>query len=575
MMNIGNKILNNKIKLFTYGIMCSAFIIATQLFYLQINLQKIFLLRGKKNFLRTEKVQSPRGNILDCDGRLLATNRPIINLYWQGTGKSQLDKKQNALLEQLEIILDMSLRNDQRTMNFLKNTERRHTKYLLAPDISFEQFSQIEEQFPNHKNIAIATHFKRFYPYHNCASHILGYLGTLNFKSIGKMGLEKLFEEQLKGEEGLTIKTINSLGKDLAEQKVKETLAGQDIQITIDITLQQILENVFPKEYAGAFILMDPHDGALRALVSRPDFDPSIFLHPIMSSDWHTLQEKQPFLNRAFNAAYPPGSIFKLVTVSAALEHGIISVDTTWNCKGYTRLGKRKYWCNCHYGHGELTTMQAIAKSCNTLFYEIGKKITVNTLAHYAHLFGLGRRTGVIFNEKTGLVPTSEWKLQTKGERWWSGETLSVAIGQSFLLATPIQIACMIASIFTGYLVTPRTLKTEPIIKQQLTIKPETLTFLKKSMRWVVTKGTGKKISKVKDIEIYAKTSTAQISTIQKRQLGKAYLEHGWFVAHFNYKNYSPLVIVILVENAGSSSIALNIAKNFLIEYKKLKDMTI
>jgi len=206
------------------------------------------------------------------------------------------------------------------------------------------------------------------------------------------------------------------------------------------------------------------------------------------------------------------------------------------------------------------------------LFYEIGKKISIDTLAHYAYKFGLGQKTNLIFSEKEGIVPNKKWKEETKGEQWWPGETLSVAIGQSFLLTTPIQISRMIASIFTGYLVSPRILLNEPIQKKPLDLEPDTIDFLKKSMKSVVTKGTGRHISKVKDIIIYAKTSTAQISTFQKRKLSDIYLEHGWFVAHFQYKQNAPLVIVILVENAGTSQVATNIAKNFLIAYKKLID---
>jgi penicillin-binding protein 2 len=172
-----------------------------------------------------------------------------------------------------------------------------------------------------------------------------------------------------------------------------------------------------------------------------------------------------------------------------------------------------------------------------------------------------------------GLIPNREWKFDHKGEPWWPGETLSVAIGQSFLLATPIQIACMIASIFTGYLVAPRLLVNEPVVTTPLTIKPETIAFLKKSMKSVVKSGTGRIVRKVKDIIIYAKTSTAQTSDFSKRKLDEKYLEHGWFVGHFQYKNYDPLVIVILVERVGTAQVATTIAKNFLIEYKKYMDL--
>jgi penicillin-binding protein 2 len=201
--------------------------------------------------------------------------------------------------------------------------------------------------------------------------------------------------------------------------------------------------------------------------------------------------------------------------------------------------------------------------------------MSIDTLAEYAHIFGLGEKTHICFPEKEGLIPTSAWKKETKGERWWPGETLSAAIGQSYLLVTPLQIARMISSIFTGELVTPRILDVEPICKRKLTLAPSTLDFLRQSMKSVVTRGTGINISRVKDIEMYAKTSTAQISGYDKREMGAQYQEHGWFVGYFSYKNNRPLTIVVMAENVSTSRVATQIAKNFLIEYKKLMDLRV
>ena len=564
-------LINRKIQIIRFSLFATICIISIRLFYLQINFTQYFFVRGQQNFLRLENIQSLRGNIRDCNGLLLATNRPINNLYWQGTGKSKLTNKQLATLNQLEKIVDTKLTSNI-LLQKITGTEKCNQQFPLVLDLSFEQLSKVIERFPNNPNLYINTHVKRYYPYQSLASHILGYLGNLKIKQQGKMGLEKLCEDTLRGKHGTQLKTINSFGRNITKMTLQEAFSGQDIHTTIDLRLQNICEAVFPDIYAGTLILMNPNSGAIVATLSRPNFDPGIFLDTITIDQWQTLQEQQPFLNRAFDACYPPGSLFKLITISAALEHNIVTPDETLICKGFTAFAQRKYWCHRRYGHGELTIAQALAQSCNVLFYEIGKKISIDTLAHYAYKFGLGQKTNLLFNEKEGIVPNKKWKEETKGEQWWPGETLSVAIGQSFLLATPIQISRMIASIFTGYLVSPRILLNEPIQKKLLDLEPDTIDFLKKSMKSVVTKGTGRNISKVKDIIIYAKTSTAQISTFQKRKLSDIYLEHGWFVAHFQYKQNKPLVIVILVENAGTSQVPTNIAKNFLIEYKKLID---
>ncbi|TET05809.1 penicillin-binding protein 2 [Candidatus Dependentiae bacterium] len=571
-MNIATAHLRKKVKFIMQTTWFAFGIITARLIYLQVNLTDHLLHKSKQNFQRFHKVQPMRGNIIDCNNILLATNRPVTDLYWQGSGNNKLNPVQEKTIAVISTIIDKPLTNDNELHASLNNAERYSQNLIIASDLSFEQLSKLEEIFPNHKNIALSTRFQRYYPYKSYASHILGYLGDINVCMQGKMGLEMLFEDYLKGEHGLMLRIINSVGKKLSEKELKQTLAGYTIQTTLDITLQQIAEEIFPQEYAGTIVVMDPQDGAILALVSRPCFDPSLFLGPISISEWHILQEKQPFLNRAFNASYPPGSIFKLVTASAALEENIIKPEFTWECKGYLHLGKRKYLCNQRYGHGTLTTMQAVAKSCNILFYEIGRRMNIDQIAFYARLFGLGEKTGIIFHEKEGLIPTTKWKLETKGEQWWPGETLSVAIGQSFLLVTPIQVARMISSIFTQELVMPRILTNEPVQKRKLALNPETLSFLQHSMRAVVTQGTGHRISKVKSIEIYAKTSTAQVSGLQKRHLDQSYLEHGWFVAYFCYKNYKPLTIIILIEHSGSSRLPTVTAKNFLIQYKKIMD---
>lgn len=551
------------------GIMIIVCSIIVRLFYLQVHLTTDYFVQSQKNFLRIEKIISPRGNIIDCHGKLLVTNRPVINLYWHGKGRRTLPAIDQTTLTTLARILELNEQQTQELANTITTHERTYKNVELATDLSFEQVSQLEELFPHHPHITLITHFERFYPYKSYASHILGYLSYNNFEAIGSMGLEKLFEETLKGQPGTMIKTINSVGRNLHEIEQTKACAGNTLQTTIDIDIQAIVEIIFPPKQAGTFIVMDPLDGALLALVSRPNFDPSIFLNPIPPDEWQHLQEQHPFINRAFNACYPPGSLFKLVTISAALEQGLIDPDACIYCRGYVTFGNRPCYCAQRLGHGTLSIVQAVAESCNTLFYEIGKKIDIDLIASYAQAFGLGQKTNAIFAEKEGLIPTRQWKLKKKGERWWQGETLSAAIGQSFLLATPIQIACMFSSIFTGYLVTPRILLTDPIITKPLNLQEETLQFLRKALRLVVTHGTGRPIGTIKDIIAYAKTSTAQTSSLEKRLLDTKYLEHGIFAAHVIYKD-KPLTLLVVLENVGSSSVATWLTRHFLLEYKKL-----
>jgi len=548
--------------------------ILARLVYLQINSGSYFERRSKNNFTRISTVESPRGNILDRFGKPLATNRPIANVFWRGTGNRALSDRQLKALEHVETILGTEIHANETLFQTIRRSEHLRKEICLASDITFEQLSQIEELFPNDQNVTIETHFKRHYPQRAHACHIVGYLGQqMDLEFQGRMGLEKLLQDTLKGRQGSLLRTINSVGRSLGSVELQKALVGDTIQTTINSSVQEICENVFPSQYSGAFIIMDPKQGDIIAVVSRPNFDPAMFLSPMSPLEWQQLQVKQPFLNRAFNASYPPGSIFKLVTACAALENNLVQEESSWYCCGYSEFCGRKYYCSKRQGHGRLSTLQAIGKSCNPFFFEIGKHIDINVLSHYAHKFGLGEKTNILFPEKTGLVPSREWKKATKGEPWWPGETLSAAIGQSYLLATPIQIVRMIGSIFTGYLAKPRILMSEPIVTEPLNMKASTLDLVQRSMNKVITMGTGLSVSRVKDITIYAKTSTAQTSSFEYRERGGEYLEHAWFVGYFQYKQYEPLAFAIMVEHAGSSSVATAIAKDFLIQYKKYMDV--
>lgn len=537
-------------------------IITGRLIYLQIAQSHFFTHKSQKNFLRYEKTPSLRGNIVDKNGNLLATNRQVISLYWQGLSAKDLSKEHLATLSLLEIILETTL-----DISLIKTAERQAKTLLLKEDISFEELSKIIEQLPTNHSIKIQTSFKRFYPHNDLACHILGYLGTMQNEMCGKMGLESLLDESLKGTPGQIEHTVNSRGKKLTEKELSAALSGQTIQTTLHMQLQKIAEDVFPADHNGAILGLNPRTGDLVIVVSRPAFDPNIFLSPLSEQDWNQLQDKKPFINRAFKSCYPPASLFKLVTAAAALENGIVTPESTSYCRGHIDFCGRPYHCHKLIGHGHLNFREAIAHSCNIPFYDIGKQVKIDLLAEYAHKFKLGEKTGLLLPEKIGLVPTSKWKRETKGEPFWPGERLSAAIGQSYLLITPLQATRLMGAICEGYLVKPRILTEEPIERIPLDIKESTLEVLREGSRMVVKQGTGSRLKKLADVTIHAKTGTAQTSDLSKRNDGKEFLEHAWLIAHTQYKQEEPLVLAIFIENAGSSKVATGVAIQFLLKY--------
>lgn len=565
--------INRRIYLLVVAIIGMLSIIAVRLFHMQINQGDHYQYRGERNFMRIETTPPRRGNIVDCRRQLLATNRPVHNLIWHGTGNRTLADNQLQLLRDIEQIVGKQIIDNPDMQHQLIAAERYYRQIPIAIDITLEQLSQLTERYPDSPNLSIQTEFKRHYPYGTCASHVIGYLTkTIDMPSYGQMGIEKICDTVLKGQNGSILKKINSFGQHIASVQLEAAAPGSDILTTIDLELQKLCEEVFPTDHNGCMIMMDPETGDIKAMVSRPQFDPTLFLGRMSPDEWHDIQEKKPFLNRAL-CPYPPGSIFKLITASAGLEHGYLSADQHWFCNGYVTFADRKYHCSRKCGHGDLTTVQAIAHSCNCIFFEIGKKMDVDLIARYARMFGLGQPTGILFPERTGIVPCREWKMRTRGERWWPGETLSVAIGQSFLLVSPMQVVRMMSGIFTGHLVKPRLLIDEPIETTQLMLRPETIRVLKESMRFAVTRGTGQRVNTVKDIEIYAKTSTAQVSDLSRREDGQQFLEHAWFAGYFRYKEYKPLAFAIMIENAGSSQEATMVAKKFLLGYKDIAHM--
>ncbi len=549
-------------------IWCTGFsftIITGRLLYLQLFLYQRYVQKGQQNFLRYQTKASLRGNITDRHGNLLATNRPVFSLYWQATGNYKLSIIQQEIIASLAHILDQEV---ELITQQIAQAERRYKKIKLAPDITFEQLGFIKERFADQENVKISTEFVRYWPHGQLASHALGYLGRLC--DTGKMGMERLFEQQLQGTDGQLVTTINSFGKKLSEIEIAQPLAGNDICTTIDLSLQKIAEQTLSPEQIGALIVMDGQTGDMLAMVSRPSFDPAVFLNPIGHEQWQQLQKNNPFLNRACKAAYPPGSLFKLVTICTALEENMLESDSTVYCPGYLEFCNRKYCCNKKIGHGEINAKNALAHSCNVFLYDLATHLDIDVLAEYAHQFGLGKKTEFLLPEVAGLIPSRQWKMLTKGERWWQGETLSAVIGQSYVLATPLQMACMFSSIFTGWLVKPRLLCNQEYSATPLTISDQTRTFLQEALELVVQKGTGQRIKNIADMKIWAKTSTAQTSKKEKRYLGKKYREHAWFIAYFQYKDHKPLTMVLLVEHAGSSRVAVCLAKQFLLRYKRI-----
>lgn len=547
-------------------------IIVGRLFHLQVINHDRLKNSSEKNFLRFKTMPALRGNILDCNGVALATNQPVTQLMWKGSGNIRLTIEQERALDKILKILSC----DEITLKpKIKHAEKFSLELLITESITSDQLCLIAEQCSDIPNVIFVTKFERFYPYNKLASHILGYLGDVQVCAHGKMGLEKICEDTLRGDPGVMMQSMNSFGTLLNSEQIKQGSSGEDIVTSIDLQLQQMVETALENEISGSCILMDPQTGHIKALVSKPNFEPTVFTKKITPQEWQDLQQQKVFLNRAFNSSYPPASIFKLITIAAALEEKIISTESHFVCHGCTEFKGRTYYCNKRTGHGRISTEECLAFSCNIPLYEIGKKLHIDTLARYAYEFGLGNKTNVPFSEQFGLVPTNKWKLKNKGERWWTGETMSAAIGQSFLLATPIQLACMIGSIFHGYLVTPRIVQHGDPEKRPIKISLQTRLFLQNCMKIAVSGGTARRVSKIGHLTVFSKTGTAQTRTRRNdedpddEKKSREEKAHAWLACYFYTDKTEPLVMITMVEHVGKSTYVMNVARKFFIAYSR------
>ncbi len=319
------------------------------------------------------------------------------------------------------------------------------------------------------------TDVGREYLFGKVGAHIIGYLGKMTsaqfdnpeFRGfppdalIGQWGVEAVFDKELRGTPGEKIIEVDALGRELRLIQQRPSVKGDNITLSIDINIQKAVEDAF-KDKAGALVAIKPDTGEILALESLPSFDPNAFSKGITYQEWVSLMEdkKDPMLNRALQSQYPPGSTFKIITATAALEEGVIDLDKKINCTGGIKYGKWTFGCWKKGGHGPIDFHHAIVESCDVYFYEVGRRLGIDKIYKYATALGLGKETGLdlLIKERRGLIPNTEWKRQKKGSPWYLGETYNAAIGQGYVSVTPIQMARMMATFSNGGTIYPLSL---------------------------------------------------------------------------------------------------------------------
>ena len=580
-------------------------ILVARLWYLQIYEGDKYTDMARNNRVRELQITAPRGNILDRHNRIIISNRPLFNILWIREDAENpeliLRRMSTILHEDISILLGRIRKQGSRP---------NYVPLRLKEDVNWETVAFIENHRLELPGIRIEAMPSRNYIYGNLASHLIGYLGQISKKElkgknereysggdqIGKTGLEKIFEDTLRGEKGVRLFEVDVHGMEQKQIMLREPLPGHDMQLTLDLDLQQVAQKAMEGK-SGAVVVMEVNTGRLLVLASAPSLHLEEFIGGISQKAWDAMVNNplNPLLDKTLQGQYPPGSTYKMITAIAGLREEVITPDTTFKCYGSFKLHGRSYGCWKEWGHGTVNLHKALAESCDVYFYHVGQEVGVDKLAIYAKSLGLGEKTGIILeNEKRGLVPTKEWKRRKKKEGWQQGETVSVSIGQGFNLATPLQICRMTAALANGGRIFKPKL-VQSILDQDGTViqdfppeetnqafaTEEELELIKQGMVGAVQDkhGTAKK-ARLKKIQVAGKTGTAQVvhlakfKDVEEEDIPFKFRDHAWFTC-FAPADKPQIAITVLNEHGGhGGSAAAPIAKAIMEKYFSLKPST-
>jgi penicillin-binding protein 2 len=569
-----------------------------RLLYLQVFKGQELRSLSENNSIRLIKIPAPRGMIMDRNGRVLVDSRPSFNVVVTPEDVDDV----TALSQKLAHLLHLT--PDDIAEKIVQPDAPPFQPVAVKNDISWGELSVIQAHRLDLPGVGIQIVPIRLYPYGTLAAHLLGYVGEINKEElkeraeyqmgdwVGKYGVELTWEKDLRGRDGGRQVEVDAAGKEVKLLKDVQPVPGRNLYLTIDLDLQRYAEELMGKQ-SGVIIAMDPLTGEILAFCSSPAFPPTLFAKGIAPKDWEKLvaDPLHPLQNRGIQGMYPPGSVFKIVTSIAGLEEKVINPEVPINCTGIYYLGKQGYQCWRSGGHGRIIFHRAVVESCDFYFYTIGARLGIERLSRYAQDCGLGRPTGVdLAGEKGGLVPTEAWKRERFGGEWFAGETVNIAIGQGYVLVTPMQLLDLISAVANGgILLKPQIAqRVEDLDKKvvekyhvqeigRLPISPENLALLRMGLVGVTQEegGTGRG-AHIEGIEVAGKTGTAQVvrlkDGVRQRAENMRYeqRDHAWFVAYVAAD--TPLAVAVLVEHGGhGAAAAVPLAREMIKKYLALR----
>ena len=566
---------------------------------MQVEQADQFRLLAEENRINIRLLPPSRGLIFDRNGIAIADNEQNYRVVMVREDAGDVGE----VLAKLTEIVDIDPDDLSRAMEEM----RRRSPFVpvtIADRLSWEDVAQINLNTPALPGIQAEVGLSRVYPWGADLAHVVGYVGPVSDYDlsriddpdpllqipkfqIGKTGAENKLERTLRGSAGTRRIEVNAAGRIMRELDRQEGDPGKDIQLTLDSRLQSYVQARLDGESAGA-VVIDLENGDLRAIASAPAFDPNLFVRGISVADWTALNEDKfrPLAAKAVQGTYPPGSTFKMVTVMAAMEAGVVTPDETVYCPGYTDVFNIRFHCWKRGGHGNIDLHESLKQSCDCYYYEIAQRVGIDKMAEMARKLGLGVRHDLpISAVAQGLAPDKEWKARVRGEDWRIGDTVNASIGQGYVLTSPLQLAVMTARIATGRTVTPRLIRLIDGVEQpsglgeSLGINENTLRRIRASMNDVCNHRRGTAYgSRITDDahKMAGKTGTSQVRRItpEERAAGVTRNEdlpwerrdHALFVGFAPYDNPRYAVSVIVEHGGGGSRAAAPIARDIILQ---------
>tara|TARA_B110000116_G_C16793317_1_gene565087 strand:- start:48 stop:1853 length:1806 start_codon:yes stop_codon:yes gene_type:complete len=561
-------------------------VLGWRLFNIQITNSKKYQTLSKNNQINVEIIYPVRGKIRDRLGVIIATNDKVFDLYIIPERTNDINETLNKLSDFIK--LDFTKK---REIILLSKKIKKFEKIKVFENLDWKNLELIEANKNYLNGIQLIEDYQRVYPAKEIFSHLIGYvnkpskkdfilpyIASMPLLNIGQQGIEKTFNEKLLGKPGNREIEVNSSGRIIREISKNLSIKGDDIALSLDITLQKYTSDTLLDYKAGSIVVMDINNGEVLSLASTPNFDSNLIVKKPNKDYWDQLLNNSlsPLTDRSTQGLYSPGSTFKMIVAIAALKYGLVNTKNKFNCEGKIIFGDRLFHCWKTKGHGNMDIINAIKESCDVFFYELAIKVGIDKIAKVAKDFGLGQIYPVgIRNQREGIIPSKKWKKENLNENWYGGETLIAAIGQGYVLATPLQLAVMTSRIASGgKKILPSILKSK--ISNNFDLMQDyhdEIKIIQKAMFKVVNekKGTANK-SQSENFTFSGKTGTSQVKkiTIAEREsedfrnieIEWKNRDHALFVGYMPSDNPKYAISVVIEHGGSGAATAAPIARD-------------